>query len=88
MGNIFFLDHQLCSRGKAYTNHTSDFYPVEGGYQNYFSYGAPFQQFVFDDSVGFVSGEKQRKPQTNSEEHLWAQLLYRLPFYTCFLQTL
>ncbi len=33
---LLFLEHELGKRGQAYTNHTSDFYPISGGHQNYF----------------------------------------------------
>ncbi|MAF24264.1 hypothetical protein CL634_01565 [bacterium] len=67
---LFFLEHELCTKGKAYTNHTSNFYPVESAYENYFTYGAPFQQFVFDDSIGFTQGDKVRKPHVPSGIYL------------------
>jgi hypothetical protein len=67
---LFFLEHELCSRGKAYTNYVSEFYPVSGVYQNYYTYGAPFQQFIFDDSIGYTQGEKTRKPEIPSGIYL------------------
>ena len=59
---LLFLDHQLCHRGKAYTNHSSSFYPTSGDYQNYFTYASPFKQFVSDNSIGITQGQKVRKP--------------------------
>ena len=67
---LFFLEHELCSRGKAYTNYVSEFYPVQNNYQNYYTYAAPFQQFVFDDSLSFSQGDKTRKPEIPSGIYL------------------
>ena len=67
---LLFIDNELCSRGKAYTNYGTPFYPVDNQYQNYFTYGSPFKQFVFDDSIGLVQGDRVRKPNVISGIYL------------------
>ena len=49
----FFLwfDHTLLKKGEAFTNYTSFFYDVNDLYQGYYTYGAPFRQFVSDSSI-------------------------------------
>ncbi len=63
---LLFLEHELGKRGQAYTNHTSDFYPISGGHQNYYTYAAPFKQFVFDDSIKYSNNGNTRAPQIPS----------------------
>ena len=48
---LLWFDHTLLSKGEAYTNHGSKFYPVDTTYYGYTSYGAPFKQFVTDSSI-------------------------------------
>jgi hypothetical protein len=49
----FFLwfDHELLTRGEAFTNHGSRLYNVDNLYQGYHTYGSPFRQFVADCSI-------------------------------------
>ena len=70
---LLFLEHELGKRGSAYTNHTSDFYPISDKYLNketmttaYYTYAAPFKQFVFDDSIKYSKNGKTRGPQIPS----------------------
>jgi len=46
-----FVDNQILERGDAYTNHGSKFYPVDSLYSGYYTYAAPYKQFVADASV-------------------------------------
>lgn len=46
-----WFDHHLLTKGEAYTNHSSKFYPVNTTYYGYTSYGAPYKQFVSDSSI-------------------------------------
>lgn len=49
----FFLwfDHTLLERGEAFTNFDSAFHDAQDMYQGYYTYGAPFKQFVSDTSI-------------------------------------
>jgi len=47
-----FIDNKIVSEGDAYTNHGSNFYPVQNLYNGYYTYAAPYKQFVADSSVG------------------------------------
>lgn len=56
---LFYLDNKILSKGQAFTNHGSLFYPVDSAYNGYFTYAAPFKQMVCDISVSgaqIVSG--------------------------------
>lgn len=46
-----FVDNKVCTHGEAFTNHGSNFYPVQSLYNGYYTYAAPFKQFVSDSSV-------------------------------------
>jgi hypothetical protein len=50
-----WFDHTLLKKGEAFTNHGSFFYDVNSLYQGYYTYGAPFRQFVSDISIPNVS---------------------------------
>lgn len=52
---LLWFDHTLLDKGEAFTNHSSKYYPVEGGYAGYTTYGAPFKQFVTDSSIPNVT---------------------------------
>ena len=73
---LLFLDHQLCSRGKAYTNYASYLYPAEKNYlkpdrTNYYSYASPFKQFIFDQSLVYHQADgKVRAPNIPSGLYL------------------
>jgi len=47
----YWLDNILLKKGKAYTNYSGLFYPIENMYNNYYTYGLPFKQIVADSSV-------------------------------------
>ncbi len=48
---MLWFDHTLLDKGEAYTNHNSKYYPIDGTYYGYTTYGAPFKQFVTDSSI-------------------------------------
>lgn len=48
---LFWFDNKLLSKGDAYTNHSSYFYPVNSLFYGYYTYGAPFKQLVIDESI-------------------------------------
>jgi len=48
---LFWLDNKILTKGQAYTNYQSVFYPVPNMYYGYYTYGAPFKQMVIDCSV-------------------------------------
>lgn len=48
---LLYLDNKILSKGEAFSNHGSLFYPVEDLYNGYFTYAAPFKQMVCDTSV-------------------------------------
>ena len=48
---LLWFDNTLLTKGEAFTNHSSKYYPVNGGYAGYTTYGAPFKQFVTDSSI-------------------------------------
>lgn len=48
---LFWLDNKLLSKGEAYTNHSSYFYPLNNLYMGYYTYGAPFKQLIIDESI-------------------------------------
>ena len=48
---LFYLDHHLCTKGQAYANHGSLFYPVDSLHDGFYTYNAPFSQFVCDQSI-------------------------------------
>lgn len=46
-----FIDHEVCSKGQAFTNHAGEFYPIDSAYGGYYSYALPFKQVVGDGSI-------------------------------------
>ena len=48
---LLFIDNYLLTKGEAFTNYSSFFYPVQNLYNNYYTYAAPFKQMVNDDGV-------------------------------------
>jgi len=48
---LLWLDNKILTKGQAYTNHGSSFYPVNSMYYGYYTYGAPFKQMVIDCSI-------------------------------------
>lgn len=48
---MMWIDHQLLTKGEAYKNFSSLFYPITNIYNGFYSYGLPFKQIVCDSSV-------------------------------------
>jgi hypothetical protein len=48
---LLWLDHTVLDKGQAYTNFGSELYPVNSLYQGYYTFGAPYKQFVSDESI-------------------------------------
>ena len=48
---LLWFDHTLIKDGEAWTNNSSWFYPVDNLYNGYYTYGAPYKQFVSDFGV-------------------------------------
>ena len=48
---LLTVDHELCKKGNAFTNHSSFFYPVTQTYNGIYNYSAPFKQMVVDESI-------------------------------------
>jgi hypothetical protein len=48
---LLWLDHWVLDKGRGFTNHGSYFYPTTQTYSNFYTYSAPFGQFVSDTSI-------------------------------------
>lgn len=49
---LLYLDHMVLSKGLAFSNHTSYFYPTQSTISDsVYNYSAPFKQLVFDASI-------------------------------------
>ena len=48
---LLWLDNAVCTKGEAFTDHGSSFYDVGSQWYGYYSYGAPYKQFVPDFSI-------------------------------------
>jgi hypothetical protein len=48
---IMWMDHIILKKGEAFKNYVSPFYPVTNIYNNYYTYGLPFNQIVCDSSI-------------------------------------
>ena len=48
---LIWMDNKILSKGQAFTNYNSYFYPVSNMYYGYYTYGAPFKQMVIDCSI-------------------------------------
>jgi hypothetical protein len=48
---LFWFDNKLLTKGEAFTNHASYFWPIDTRYYGYYTYGAPFKQMVIDESI-------------------------------------
>jgi hypothetical protein len=45
------MDHEISSRGQAYTNYSGSFYEVDSLVNGFYTYGLPFKQIVADKSI-------------------------------------
>lgn len=48
---IMWLDNKLLTKGEAFKNFSSNFYPITNIYNGFYSYGLPFKQIVNDSSI-------------------------------------
>jgi len=48
---IMWMDHIILKKGEAFKNINTNFYPIGSIYNNYYSYGLPFNQIVADSSI-------------------------------------
>lgn len=48
---LLYLDNKILTKGEAYTNYKSLFYPIQNLYNGYYTYSAPFKQMVCDASI-------------------------------------
>lgn len=48
---LLWLDNKILTKGQAYTNYQSTFYPLSNMYYGYYTYGAPLKQMVADSSI-------------------------------------
>ena len=48
---LLFIDHQVCGKGEAFTNHSSKFYASNSKWDGYYAYTSPFKQLVADTSI-------------------------------------
>tara|TARA_A100001201_G_C4061027_1_gene192694 strand:+ start:209 stop:1138 length:930 start_codon:yes stop_codon:yes gene_type:complete len=63
---LLWFDHNLTRRGEAFTNTSGAFYAVDNLINGYYTYGAPFKQFVSDFSV---TGTGNLYPNKASTKH-------------------
>ena len=52
---LLWFDNKLLSKGEAFVNFSSNFYPVESQYFGFYTYGAPYKQMVVDSSISGAS---------------------------------
>tara|TARA_Y100000310_G_scaffold291585_1_gene319644 strand:- start:291 stop:1124 length:834 start_codon:yes stop_codon:yes gene_type:complete len=48
---MLYVDHMICKEGKAFTNHSGNFYPIESRYNGLSVYALPYKQIVGDQSL-------------------------------------
>ena len=48
---MLYVDHQILTKGQAFTNYSSFFYPTSATSNNLYNYSAPFKQMVGDASI-------------------------------------
>ena len=48
---MLYVDHSICVKGEAYTNHSGVFYPIENLYNNAYTYASPYKQLVCDSGI-------------------------------------
>ena len=46
-----YVDHEVCSKGQAFMNHSGQFYPINSAYAGHHIYALPFKQIVSDESI-------------------------------------
>ena len=48
---MLYVDHKICVKGEAYTNHTGSFYPIDNLYNGNYTYSSPYKQLVCDSGI-------------------------------------
>jgi hypothetical protein len=48
---LLWIDHEILSKGEAFTNYSGNFYPVDSLVNGFYTYGVPFKQLVVDASI-------------------------------------
>ena len=48
---MLYIDYTVCKQGKAFTNHTGSFYPIESRYDNLWAYALPYKQIISDSAL-------------------------------------
>lgn len=48
---MLWIDNKILSKGQAFTNFSSNFYPIPNLINGFYSYGLPFKQIVCDSSI-------------------------------------
>ena len=48
---LLFIDNKICTKGQAYINTSSYFYPATTNINGYYSYVAPYNQIIYDTSI-------------------------------------
>lgn len=48
---VLWFDHTLIKKGEAFSNYNSEFYPITNIYNGYYTYGAPFNNLIRDESI-------------------------------------
>lgn len=70
---MMWMDNKILTKGEAYQNFSSLFYPITNIYNGFYSYGLPFKQIVCDNSVAganilsgvYVNGSFKNLGQSN-----------------------
>ena len=52
---LLWMDHEILSKGEAYTNYSGNFYQVSSLVDGFYTYGLPFKQIVADRSISGVN---------------------------------
>lgn len=48
---LLWIDHEISSKGEAFTNYSGNFYPVDSLVNGFYTYGLPFKQINADSSI-------------------------------------
>ena len=48
---LLWIDHEICSKGEAYSNYSGNFYEVDSLVNGFYTYGLPFKQIIADASI-------------------------------------
>jgi hypothetical protein len=48
---LLYLDNRILTKGEAFTNVNTQFYPSDTIYNNYYTYSSPYNQIIADNSI-------------------------------------